>query len=147
MKKIAGLLAAFVAVFSLTACGSTSNTFKCTGKIEGEDATVTGTIKGGKVTKIVAEQKKELESEEQAKQGAAMYNGFGSMAAESGMSMTAKASGKTVTISIEVDVEKFVKAAKDNGEDTDDNAFGIDLSKTNKDEIVKAFEEQGLTCE
>ena len=148
MKKLCGLVVALVAVFSLTACGSSSSkyAFTCTGKVDGQEMTINGVASGDKVTKLVAESKTEASSAEEAKQGAALFNGFGSMAEESGMKMTAKASGKTVVMNITIDVEKAVKAAADSGSDTDDNALGIDLSKATKDAMVKAFEKQGLTC-
>ena len=143
MKKIAGLVVALVAVFSLTACGSsTKYDFTCTGKVDEYDMTVNGVVKDGKVTEIIAEQKTEASSAEEAKQGVAMINGFGSMAAESGMTMTAKANGKNVTITTTIDVAKAAAAS----DDADDNSLGIDLSNATKDALVKAFEKQGLTC-
>ena len=66
MKKIAGLVVALVAVFSLTACGSsTKYDFTCTGKVDEYDMTVNGVVKDGKVTEIIAEQKTEASSAEE----------------------------------------------------------------------------------
>lgn len=142
MKKVAGLLVALVAVFSLTACGSSSKyDFTCTGKIEGSEAKISGIVKDGKVTTLVAEQTEEASSAEEAKQGAATINGFGAMGAEAGMKMTAKADGKKVIMTTEIDVAKLAANAEDS-----ENALGVDLSNASKDSIIKAFEEQGLTC-
>ena len=146
MKKFAGMLVAFIAVFSLTACGSKAD-FTCTGKVEGQEATVTGTVKDGKVTTINMKMVAEASSEDEAKQAAAMYTGFGALGASNGITMSAKANGKKVTVTTEVDVEKAKK--EEEAEDDDDEmsfTSDIDLSDASKDAVIKYFEKQGLTC-
>ncbi len=140
MKKIVGMLTAFAVLFGLTACGSKYD-FTCTGTIDGQEGTIQGIVKGGKVTEIHEETEMDAGSEETAKQYAAMYAGFGSMASESGMTMSAKASGTKVKVTIDVDVEK-AKAAQD----SDDEDSDFDLSDTSKEAMIKFFEKQGLKC-
>lgn len=145
MKKIAGLVVALVAIFCVTACGKSEKyDFTCTGKVDGYDMTVNGVVKNGKVTKIIAEEKYEASSAEEAKQGVALINGMGSLAQESGMTMTAKASGKTITMNITVDVAKAAAASDD--DDDESNTLGIDLEDATKEAIIEAFEAQGLKC-
>ena len=147
MKKIAGLVVALVAVFSLTACGSsTKYDFTCTGDIDGQKGTISGIVKDGKVTKLVSETKEDASSAEEAKKGADVINAMGAIAKDSGMEVSAKVSGKTVSMIVTIDVAKAAKAAEEAGEDADDNTLGIDLSNATKDAIIKAFEKQGLKC-
>lgn len=82
------------------------------------------------------ETKSVADSEDEAKQGVAMINGLGSLAGE-GMTMSAKANGKNVTMTITMDV---AKVSEDNLES---NLGTTDLSK---DSFVKAMEDEGLTC-
>lgn len=119
----------------LTGCGK-GNTLKCTGKVDGNEATATATLNGDKITKVVMETKSVADSEDEAKQGVAMINGLSSLAGE-GMTMSAKANGKNVTMTITMDV---AKVSEDNLES---NLGTTDLSK---DSFVKAMEDEGLTC-
>ena len=134
MKKMAGLLASLLVVFSLTGCG---NEVKCTGELEGQKATVKATLDSDKVTKVVMETVTEAETKEEAEQGAAMINGLGSLAPDSGMTMSAKANGKKVTTTATMDITKMTS------EDIEDNFGSQSLSK---DDFIKAMEEEGLTC-
>ena len=136
MKKIVGLCASLLVVLSLTGCGK-SNELKCTGEVDGQKATVTATLDSDKIIKVVMESKVEAESKEEAEQGAAMINGFGALAAQSGMTMSAKADGKNVTTTMVLDVAKMEDEA------LEENLGTTDL---NKDAFVKAMEEEGLTC-
>ena len=152
MKRIAGLVVALVAVFSLTACGnSTKYDFTCTGKMDGVDGTVSGIVSDGKVTKLVMQETMEASSTEEAKAGVDTFNGMSSLFAASGVSVKAKASGKKVVVDVEIDVAKAAKAAEES-DDEDDEDFSmsfigdIDLSNLTKDAIVKSFESQGFTC-
>ena len=105
------------------------------------------TESGNKVTNITMKMVMEASSEEEAKQGVAMYNGFGSLFAENGITMSAKANGKKVTITSEIDVEKAKKAQEETDSDEDFSfSSDLDLTDISKDAIIKAFEKQGLTC-
>ena len=137
MRKMMGLLASLLVVFSLTGCGSKGNELKCTGEIDGQKATVTATLDGEKITKVVMKSVAEAESKEEAEQGAAVINGMGAMFGESGMTMSAKVDGKKVTTTMTMDVAKM------ESEDLEDNLGTSDLTK---DSFVKAMEEEGLTC-
>ncbi len=137
MKKMMGLLASLLVVFSLTGCGSKGNQLKCTGEIDGQKATATATLDGEKITKVVMESVAEAESKEEAEQGAALINGMGAMFGESGMTMSAKVDGKKVTTTMTMDITKMA------AEDLKDEFNTEDLTK---DSFVKAMEEEGLTC-
>lgn len=136
MKKFVGLCASLLVVLSLTGCGK-SNELKCTGKVEGEEMTATATLDGDKITKVVAETVTEAETKEEAEQGAAMINGFGALAAESGMTMSAKVNGKKVTTTMTMDITKM------EAEDLEEN---FDTENLTKDSFIKAMEDEGLTC-
>lgn len=137
MKKMMGLLASLLVVFSLTGCGSKGTELKCTGEVDGQKATATATLDGEKITKVVMESVAEAESKEEAEQGAALINGMSAMLGESGMTMSAKVNGKKVTTTMTMDVAKMEK------EDLEGNLGTSDLTK---DSFVKAMEEEGLTC-
>lgn len=136
MKKLfGGISMVAIMLVCLTGCGK-SNTLKCTGKVDDNDTTVTATLNGDKITKVVMETKSVADSEDEAKKGVAMINGIGSLAGE-GMTMSAKANGKNVTMTITMDVAKV-------SEDNLENNLGTkDLTK---DSFVKAMEDEGLTC-
>ncbi len=136
MKKFAGVLIAFVMLFSLTACGGEK--FTCTGEQDGQKGTVTGTVKDGKVTKIEMEIVTEAESEDAAKQSVALVNAFSSLGDEKGVTMSAKANGKKVTMNTVMDITKMDDEAKESA--------SVDLSDLSKDKIIKLYEEQGFTC-
>lgn len=105
MKKLfGGISMVAIMLVCLTGCGK-GNTLKCTGKVDGNEATATATLNGDKITKVVMETKSVADSEDEAKQGVAMINGIGSLAGE-GMTMSAKANGKNVTMTITMDVAK-----------------------------------------
>ena len=82
------------------------------------------------------ETKSVADSEDEAKQGVAMINGLGSLAGE-GMTMSAKANGKNVTMTMTMDVTKMSES------DLENNLGTKELSK---DSFVKAMEDEGLTC-
>ena len=109
----------------LTGCGK-GNTLKCTGKVDGNEATATATLNGDKITKVVMETKSVADSEDEAKQGVAMINGLGSLA-----------NGKNVTMTMTMDVTKMSES------DLENNLGTKELSK---DSFVKAMEDEGLTC-
>lgn len=137
MKKLfGGISMVAIMLVCLTGCGK-SNTLKCTGKLDGTDTTMTATLNGDKVVKIIAEGKEIANSEDEAKQNAAMYNGFGSLGAESGITISAKASGKNVNMTMTMDVAKMSESALESNLGTKD---------LTKDSFVKAMEDEGLTC-
>ena len=137
MKKIVGLCASLLVVLSLTGCGSKSNELKCTGKVDEQEVSAVATLDGEKITKVVLESKAEAGSKEEAEQGAALINGFGAMAAESGMTMSAKVDGKKVTTKMTMDIAKM------DAESLEDQFSTEDLTK---ESFIEAMEEQGLTC-
>ena len=136
MKKMFGFVMVAIISVCLTGCGSNGNELKCTGTIEGQKATVKATLKSDKVTKVTMDLVTEASSTEEAKAGAAMINGLGSMAGE-GIKMSAKANGKKVTTTMTMDVAKMSSA------DVEDQLGTADLTK---DAFAKAMKEQGLTC-
>lgn len=136
MKKLfGGISMVAIMLVCLTGCGK-SNTLKCTGKVDDNDTTATATLSGDKITKVVIDTKSVADSEDEAKQGVAMINGIGSLAGE-GMTMSAKANGKNVTMTMTLDVAKLSES------DLENNLGTKDLSK---DAFVKAMEDKGLTC-
>ena len=136
MKKLfGGISMVAIMLVCLTGCGK-GNTLKCTGKVDDNDTTVTATLSGDKITKVVIDTKSVADSEDEAKQGVAMINGIGSLAGE-GMTMSAKANGKNVTMTITMDVAKVSES------NLESNLGTKDLSK---DSFVKAMEDEGLTC-
>lgn len=136
MKKLfGGISMVAIMLVCLTGCGK-SNTLKCTGKVDDNDTTVTATLSGDKITKVVIDTKSVADSEDEAKQGVAMINGLGSLAGE-GMTMSAKANGKNVTMTMTMDVTKMSES------DLENNLGTKDLTK---DSFVKAMEDEGLTC-
>ena len=134
MKKMFGLLASLLVVFSLTGCG---NELKCTGEVDGQKMTAKATLDGEKITKVVMESVSEAESKEEAENGAKLINGLGAMASESGITMVAKANGKKVTMTMTMDVTKM------KSEDLEEE---FDTAELTKDSFIKAMEEEGLTC-
>lgn len=137
MKKLLGIMMVGLFSICLTGCGSKGNQLKCTGKVEGQDMTMTATIKSDKVTKVVVETKSVASSEEEAKQGVAVINGLGAMGSESGMTMTAEAKGKNVTIKATMDITKM------SSDDIEEEFGASDLTKEKLESYAK---EQGLTC-
>lgn len=136
MKKLfGGISMVAIMLVCLTGCGK-GNTLKCTGKVDDNDTTVTATLSGDKITKVVIDTKSVADSEDEAKKGVAMINGIGSLAGE-GMTMSAKASGKNVTMTMTMDVTKMSES------DLENNLGTKELSK---DAFVKAMEDEGLTC-
>ena len=138
MKKFLSLVLVFVCVVCVAGCSKAD--FTCTGKLEGQEATVTGTTKGDTVTNLKIESTADANSEKEAEQGAALINGFGSLAKDQGITMSAKVSGKTVTTTMEIDVVKASKSSSSS------SSAGFDLSDSSKDKIIKALEDEGLTC-
>lgn len=136
MKKLFGFAMIGLISICLTGCGSNGNQLKCTGEIEGQKATVKATLKDDQVTKVNMELVTEASSKEEATAGAAMINGFGSMAGE-GMTMSAKASGKKVTTTMTMDVAKMA---------SDDLEDQLGTTELTKDAFANAMKEQGLTC-
>lgn len=136
MKKIVGLCASLLVVLTLTGCGK-SNELKCTGKVDDQDVTAVATLSGDKITKVKLETKMETESKEVAEQSVNFINGFGALAAESGMTMSAKANGKNVTTTVVMDVTKM------QSEDLEEELGTTELTK---DAFVTAMKDKGLTC-
>ena len=134
MKKMFGLLASLLVLFSLTGCG---NELKCTGEVDGQKMTATATLDGEKITKVIMESVTEAETKEEAKSGADMINGLGAMTGESGITMSAKANGKKVTMTMTMDITKM------KSEELEEEFDTTDLTK---DSFIKAMEEEGLTC-
>ena len=119
MKKLfGGISMVAIMLVCLTGCGK-GNTLKCTGKVDGNEATATATLNGDKITKVVMETKSVADSEDEAKQGVAMINGLGSLAGE-GMTMSAKANGKNVTMTMTMDVTKMSESDLENNLGTKD---------------------------
>lgn len=137
MKKLfGGISMVAIMLVCLTGCGK-GNTLKCTGNLDGTDTTMTATLNDGKVVKISAEGKETFDSEDEAKQNAAATNVFGSLGAESGITITAKANGKNVITTMTIDVAKVSESDLENSLGTKD---------LTKDAFVKAMKDQGLTC-
>ena len=84
----------------------------------------------------------EADSEEQAEQLESMFSSDEDalkdmMGVSEGMSMDLKVKGKTVTITINADVEQLV----------DVGLIGADdASEMTKDELISYFEDQDMTC-
>lgn len=136
MKKLfGGMSLVALMLVCLTGCGSTS--LKCTGTVDGLKSSAKATLKGDKVTKVVMEATETAETEEAAKQVVALYSGVGSLGSESGYTMSAKAKGKDVTITVTMDITKM------SSEDVEEQLGSAELTK---DAFVKAMEEEGLTC-
>lgn len=136
MKKMLGFVMAALMTVCLTGCGSKGNELKCTGKIDGQEATVKASLNSDKITKVVIETSTEASSKEEATAGVAMINAMGSSAGE-GMTMSAKANGKKVTMTITMDVAKMSSS---------DLESQIGTSELTKDAFVKAMEDEGMTC-
>ena len=139
MKKLfGGISMVAIMLVCLTGCGkSGENSLKCTGKMDGTDATMTATLNGDKVVKVILEGKETADSEDEAKQSVALWNGLGSLGAESGITMSAKADGKTVIMTMTMDVTKMSE------DDLEEELGTKDLTKN---AFVKAMEDKGLTC-
>lgn len=148
MKKIAGLVVALVAVFTITGCGSsTKYDFTCTGKVDGQEATIKGLVKNDKVTKVIMEETIEAPSAEEAKQSAELSKAMGAMFSSMGVTLDTKVSGKKVTMTMTMDVEKVLKAQEDS-KNSDGMSFtsSIDFSDVTKDGFIATLKKQGLTC-
>ena len=138
MKKFLSLVVAFACVVTVAGCGKAD--FVCTGKIDGAEGRVEGKVSGDQVTELYITSTSEAKSEKEAEQAASLVNGLGSLASGQGIEMKAKVSGKEVTTEMTVDVTKVTKSSSAKSQ------VGFDLSNTTKDEVIKAIEEEGLTC-
>lgn len=138
MKRFLSLVLVFVCVICVAGCSKAD--FTCTGKLDGQEATVTGTTKGDTVTNLKIESTGEADSEKEAEQSAALVNGFGSLMKSQGITMSAKVNGKTVTTIMEVDVVKASKSSSSS------SSIGFDLKDASKDKVIKSLEDEGLTC-
>lgn len=135
MKKLFGFAMVVLCALCLTGCGSNVNKLKCTGTVNGVDATMTATLKGDKVTKIDIKSIMEMESEEEARNEAYMMNAVGLIRGEGVMEILAKVSGKSVIATATIDITKM-------SNDEIEEQFGP--KGLTKDAFIKYAE--GLTC-
>lgn len=138
MKKFLSLVVALACVVTVAGCSKAD--FVCTGKMNGAEGRVEGKLNGNQVTELYMTSTSEAKSEKEAEQAASLVNGFSSLLESQGIEMKAKVSGKEVTTEMTIDVTKVAKSS------TAKSQVGFDLSKTTKDEVIKAIEEEGLTC-
>lgn len=138
MKRLfGGISVVAIMLVCLTGCGKGSD-LKCTGTVEGVETTIKATLSSDKVTKAVVEYKNVAESEEEAKQSAEQVNNLGELYKDTGVvTMTAKANGKTVTVTMTMDVTKM---------SSEDLESELGTKELTKDAFVKGMEEAGLTC-
>lgn len=138
MKKFLGLVVAFACVVCAAGCSKAD--FTCTGKLEGSEATIEGKLNGNQVVELKMSTTTEAKSEKEAEQSVSLINGFSSLFESAGIKMSAKASGKEVSTEMTIDVAKASKSSSAKSQ------VGFDLDETSKDAIIKAIEEEGLTC-
>lgn len=136
MKKLFVFAMVALCIVCLTGCGSNGSKLKCTGIVNGVDATMTATLKGDKVTKIDIKSTMEMGSVEEAIKEAYMMNALGLIREE--FEISAKVSGKKVITTGIMDITKI---------DTDEIEKQYGPKGFTKDDFIKGSEELGLTCQ
>lgn len=142
MKKMIGIVLAGLLLVGCSSQGSKNQT-TCSGLVDGLDTEVTLNFDDNDQLlsmKVIGSM--EADSEEQAEQLESMFSSDEDalkdmMGVSEGMSMDLKVKGKTVTITINADVEQLV----------DVGLIGADdASEMTKDELISYFEDQDMTC-
>ena len=142
MKKMIGIVLAGLLLVSCSSQGSKNRT-TCSGLVDGLDTEVVLNFDDNdQLVSMKAIGSMEADSEEQAEQLESMFSSDEDalkdmMGVSEGMSMDLKVKGKTVTITINADVEQLV----------DVGLIGADdASEMTKDELISYFEDQDMTC-
>ncbi len=141
MKKGLMTLSVMLAfVLVLTGCGGSSKKLTC--KLDDEDSgnpEITVTFNKDKATKLETKMTMEASSEEEAQSGKAALDAIlSTQYTGTGVSYNSKVSGKSVVITVTMDVEKMDDAAKEN--------FGVEDATTTYEDAKKYFEAEGYTC-
>lgn len=142
MKKMIGIVLAGLLLVGCSSQGSKNQT-TCSGLVDGLDTEVVLNFDDNdQLVSMKAIGSMEADSEEQAEQLESMFSSDEDalkdmMGVSEGMSMDLKVKGKTVTITINADVEQLV----------DVGLIGADdASEMTKDELISYFEDQDMTC-
>ena len=135
-KSFIGISMITIMLICLTGCGNGS-TLKCTAT-DGSENTITATLNGNKITKVVMEEKMVADSEEEAQMGVDMYTGLFSSEDDNGVVVSGKADGKNFTMTMTMDVTKMSE---------DDLESYLGTKDLTKDAFVEAMKEKKLTCE
>ena len=142
MKKMIGIVLAGLLLAGCSSHGSKNQT-TCSGLVDGLDTEVVLNFDDNdQLVSMKAIGSMEADSEEQAEQLESMFSSDEDalkdmMGVSEGMSMDLKVKGKTVTITINADVEQLV----------DVGLIGADdASEMTKDELISYFEDQDMTC-
>ena len=138
MKKFMSFMVVLLVTICMTGCSSKGETLKCTMEEDNTKSIITATIKDDKVTKISMESSETYESDDEL----SMAYSFGQMAVSmvdsiDGMTASAKKDGKTLKITMDMDLTKMSAA------DIKDN---LGVESYTKDEFQKYAEEEGYTC-
>lgn len=142
MKKMIGIVLAGLLLVGCSSQGSKNQT-TCSGLVDGLDTEVVLNFDDNdQLVSMKAIGSMEADSEEQAEQLESMFSSDEDalkdmMGVSEGVSMDLKVKGKTVTITINADVEQLV----------DVGLIGADdASEMTKDELISYFEDQDMTC-
>ncbi len=142
MKKMIGIVLAGLLLVGCSSQGSKNQT-TCSGLVDGLDTEVVLNFDDNdQLVSMKAIGSMEADSEEQAEQLESMFSSDEDalkdmMGVSEGMSMDLKVKGKTVTFTINADVEQLV----------DVGLIGADdASEMTKDELISYFEDQDMTC-
>ena len=142
MKKMIGIVLAGLLLAGCSSQGSKNQT-TCSGLVDGLDTEVVLNFDDNdQLVSMKAIGSMEADSEEQAEQLESMFSSNEDalkdmIGVSEGMSMDLKVKGKTVTFTINADVEQLV----------DVGLIGADdASEMTKDELISYFEDQDMTC-
>lgn len=142
MKKMIGIVLAGLLLVGCSSQGSKNQT-TCSGLVDGLDTEVVLNFDDNdQLVSMKAIGSMEADSEEQAEQLESMFSSDEDalkdmIGVSEGMSMDLKVKGKTVTFTINADVEQLV----------DVGLIGADdASEMTKDELISYFEDQDMTC-
>ena len=142
MKKMIGIVLAGLLLVGCSSQGSKNQT-TCSGLVDGLDTEVVLNFDDNdQLVSMKAIGSMEADSEEQAEQLESMFSSNEDalkdmIGVSEGMSMDLKVKGKTVTFTINADVEQLV----------DVGLIGADdASEMTKDELISYFEDQDMTC-
>ncbi len=142
MKKMIGIVLAGLLLVGCSSQGSKNRT-TCSGLVDGLDTEVVLNFDDNdQLVSMKAIGSMEADSEEQAEQLESMFSSDEDalkdmIGVSEGMSMDLKVKGKTVSITIDADVEQLV----------DVGLIGADdASEMTKDELISYFEDQDMTC-
>ena len=137
MKKFVGIISAALVLVCLTGC-SKGNELKCTLEEDGAKSVVIGTVKDGKITKMVQEATETYESEDELEQAYTYANAMMSLLGSvEGLSGEVKKDGLDLTMSMTMDLEKM---------SAEDIASELGQESITEEEFKKEYEEQGYTC-